>query len=73
MLDDLAAFELENVHNGAAAPACRRHVVDVQDDIIAVGEDAFDLAVVVGEFVTQEGETLLALPARPLPRGLCCV
>ena len=34
----------------------RRHVVDVQDDVVAVGEDAFDLAVIVGEFLAQESE-----------------
>ena len=37
-----------------ATAAGRRHVVDVQDHIIAVGEDAFDLAVIVRELVAQK-------------------
>src|SRR4051794_28995719 len=44
VLDNLAALELENIDDGAAAAAFLAHAVDMQDDIIAVGKGALDLA-----------------------------
>src|SRR6516162_214175 len=55
VLDHLAVFQTENVDDGVAAAAGRRHVVDVQDHIIAVGKDALDIAVIVGKLLTQIG------------------
>jgi hypothetical protein len=54
--DHLAVFQTEDVDDGVAAAARRRHIVDVEDHIVAVGKDAFDLAVIVGKFLTQKGE-----------------
>jgi hypothetical protein len=59
MLDDLAVLELEDVDDGVAARAWLSHGVDVDDDVIAVREDAFDLAAVVRELVFQEGNEAL--------------
>src|SRR5262245_25021221 len=56
MLDHLAVLELENVDDGVAARARLAHGMDMDDDVIAVGEDAFDLAEVVRELLLQEGE-----------------
>jgi len=38
MLDDLAVLELENVDDSVAATAGRRHVMDVQNNVVTVGE-----------------------------------
>src|SRR3979409_1719783 len=59
MLDDSAVLELEDVDDGVAARAGLAHGVDVDDDVIAVGEDAFDLAAIVRELVLQEGNEAL--------------
>ena len=59
MFDDLAVLQLENIHDGVAAAARRRHIVNVQDHVVAVGEDAFDVAVIVGEFFAEESEKCL--------------
>src|SRR5262245_2453079 len=56
VFDDLAVLELENVDDGGTAASGGRHVVDVHDDIVAVSEDALDLAVIVGKFLAQEGK-----------------
>src|ERR1700730_4003219 len=64
MLDHLAVLELENVDDGVAARARLAHGMEMDDDVIAVGEDALDLAAVVRELVLQEGdEALEAFPA----------
>src|SRR5262249_2843126 len=64
ILDHLAVLELENVYDGVAARARLAHGMDMDDDVIAVGEDALDLAAVVRELVLQEGdEALEAFPA----------
>src|SRR5215813_2638544 len=59
VLDHLAVFQTENVDDGAAAATGRRHVVDVQDYVVAVGKDALDLAVIVGKFLAQIGKERL--------------
>ena len=59
MLDDLAVLELEDVDDGVAARAWLAHGVDVDDDVVAVCEDAFDLAAIVRELVLQEGNEAL--------------
>ena len=56
MLDHLAVFQPENVDDGVAAAAGRRHVVHVQNYIVAVSKDALDLAVIVGKFLAQIGK-----------------
>ena len=56
MLDDLAVLELENVHDGIAARAGRWNVMDVQDDVIAICKNPFDVTVIIGKFLAQEGE-----------------
>jgi len=59
MLDDFAVLELEDVDDGVAARAWLAHGVDVDDDVVAVGEDAFDLAAIVRELVLQKGNESL--------------
>src|SRR6185503_7080897 len=59
MLDDLAVLELEDVDDGVAARAWLAHGVDVDDDVVAVREDAFDLAAIVRKLVLQEGNEAL--------------
>src|SRR3954453_7903658 len=59
MLDDLAVLELEDVDDGVAARAWLAHGVDVDDDVVAVRADAFDLAGIVRELVLQEGNEAL--------------
>src|SRR5262249_24097277 len=59
MLDHLAVLELENVDDGVAARARLAHGMDMDDNVIAVGEDALDLAAVVRELVLQEGDEAL--------------
>src|SRR3982074_2116937 len=54
VLDDLAVLELENIDDRAAAASLLAHAMHVQDHIIAIGKYAFDLAVGVGKFFTQE-------------------
>src|ERR1700687_1541892 len=54
VLDDLAVLELENIDDRAATASLLAHAMDVQDHIIAIGKYAFDLAVGVGKFFTQE-------------------
>ena len=56
VLDHLAVFQPEDVDDGVAAAAGCRHVVDVQDHIVAVGKHPLDLAVVVRKFLMQKGE-----------------
>ena len=56
VVDDLAILQLENIDDGVAAAARRGDIVDVQDHIIAVGENTFDVAVIIGKFLAQEGE-----------------
>ena len=73
MLDHLAVLELEDVDDGVAARAWLAHGMDVDDDVIAVGEDALDLAAVVRELVLQEGNEALEA-FRPVGgHGLCWV
>jgi hypothetical protein len=56
MLDDLAAVEPEDVDDrGAALPGCA-YPMRVQDDEIAVGEDALDLAAQIGKRLFQEAD-----------------
>ena len=59
VLDHLAVLELEDVDDGVAAGPRLAHGVDVHDHVIAVGEDAFDLAPIVGELVLEEGDEAL--------------
>jgi hypothetical protein len=56
MLDDLAALELEDVDHGVASGTGLAHSVDMDDHVAAIGEDALDLAAVVGKAVLQEHE-----------------
>ena len=46
MFDDLAVFQLVNIHDGITARARCRHAVDMVDDVVTVGED---VAVCVGD------------------------
>ena len=54
VLDHLAVLELEDIDDRIAARAGLAHRMDVDDHVVAVGEDPFDLALVVREFVLQE-------------------
>ena len=45
MFDDLAVFQLVNIHDGITTRARCRHTVDMLDDVVTVGEDADDVAV----------------------------
>ena len=65
MFDDLAVFQLVNIHDGVTARARCRHAVNMMDDVVAIGEDADDVAVSVGEFLAQEGDIRLE-PFRPV-------
>ena len=47
MFEDLAVFQLVNIHDGNTARARSRHAV--LDDVVAVGENADDVAVCVGD------------------------
>ena len=51
MFDDLAVFQLVNIHDGITARARCRHAVDMVDDVVTVGEDAFDIAAKSGELL----------------------
>ena len=68
MLNDFAVFELENIDDGVSARAGHPHVVDVLDDIVTVGENAFDVAVGVRKFLAQESDIGLG-PFRPVGGG----
>src|SRR5580698_5487911 len=59
MLDDLAVFQLEDIDDGPAAASFLAHAVNVQDDVIAIGEYAFDLAVGVRKFLAQKTQKRL--------------
>jgi class 3 adenylate cyclase len=56
VLDHFSVLQPENIDNGVAARARRRHVVDVQNHVIAVGEHPLDVTVIVGKFLAQKGE-----------------
>jgi len=59
VLDDLAVLQLEDVDDGVAAGAGLPDRVDVEDDVVAVGEHALDLAARAGELLLQELEKRL--------------
>ena len=60
VLDHLAfVVEPENIHDRVAARAGLAHRVDVDDHVVALGEDALDLALVVREFVLEETDEAL--------------
>ena len=65
MFDDLAVFQLVNIHDGVTARARCRHAVNMMDDVVAVGENADDVAVCVEELVAQERDISLK-PFRPV-------
>src|SRR5215468_7697823 len=48
VLDDFAILKLENVDDRGPQRVRLPFVVDVQDHEIAIGEDAFDVAVIAG-------------------------
>jgi hypothetical protein len=47
--------------------------VDVDDDMVAVGENAFDVAVIVGELLAQVHKEGLEPSGPSAARGLCWV
>src|SRR5215831_11353460 len=64
MFHHLAILEFENVDDGVHARARLAHGVDMDDDVIAVGEDALNLAAIVRKFLLQKAdEALEAFPA----------
>src|SRR6516162_4134481 len=65
MFDDLAVFQLVNIHDGITARARRLHAVDMVDDVVAVGEDADDVAVCVRKLVAQ-GRDISLEPVWPV-------
>src|SRR6185503_1075059 len=56
VLDDLAALQLEDVHDGRAARARLAHRVDVEDHIVTVREHALDLAPRLRKLLLEEAE-----------------
>ena len=56
MFPHLAILEFENVDDGVAARARLAHGVDMDDDVIAVGEDALNLAAIVRKFLLQKAD-----------------
>src|SRR5450830_562654 len=59
MLDHLAVLQPEDVDDGGAARARFGNIVDVQDHVVAVGETALDVAVVVRKFLLEKADERL--------------